>query len=220
MKVGTDGVLLGAWTALNQAEQILDIGTGTGVIALMMAQRQPKALITGIEIDKDSADQAKFNVEQSPWSDRIKIVHSSLQEYVSITNQKFDLIVSNPPFFSGSMQVLNQRKNIARHNILLTHESLAKAAMQLLTDTGQLSVILPVKEGTRWMESLNQYGFHLKRLTEVYPKKEKMVERLLIELSRAPVSNLEKTSLVIQNEGRNDWTPEYIQLLKRFYLKM
>lgn len=215
MKVGTDGVLLGAWSAVSDVKEVLDIGTGTGIIALMLAQRS-KANISAVEIDQVSFNQAKTNFEKSKWADRLSIEMTSIQNFAQTNSTQFDVIVCNPPFFSGGTLSSNQDKNNVRHTVKLSHTDLLKSARSLLSPTGQFSVILPLLEGLRFIEIAATYGMYCTRKTEVKPKADKNVERLLLEF-RKKESKTQQSQLVIQNEGRNDWTEEYISLTKGFH---
>jgi tRNA1Val (adenine37-N6)-methyltransferase len=143
MKVGTDGVLLGAWTKVPQAGSILDIGTGTGVIALMLAQRSADALVTGIEYEMEAAREATENAENSPWSNRLNMLHISFQDFYKTCPAKFDLIISNPPFFINSRKPKEGKLSAAKHNHLLPLDDLALGIANLLSDDGIFSLILP-----------------------------------------------------------------------------
>ena len=146
MKVGTDGVLLGAWAGQDRPGEILDIGTGSGLIALMLAQRFPKARITGIDCDKDAAMQAKENFTGSPWADRLRTVHIGLQGFCRDTvtaAERFDLIVSNPPFYDNTLTNPDSRRCTARHTGGLPHDELLLLSAGLLTDSGVFSLIVP-----------------------------------------------------------------------------
>lgn len=219
MKVGTDGVLLGAWADVEAADSILDIGTGTGLIAIMLAQRNTKAQITGVEIDEAAYQQAKDNMKQSPWAERLSIVCQSIQKFAKLHRGTYDLVVSNPPFFSGGTFSDNQDKNSVRHTIKLPHGDLLVAVRSLLKMNGKFCVILPRIEGLRFKEMAHRYHFFCTKITEAYPKKEKKVERLLLQFEKTE-QPLVTDSLVIQKEKRNDWTQAYIDLTGEFYLKM
>ncbi len=220
MKVGTDGVLLGAWSDATGAANILDIGTGTGLIAIMLAQRASSATIHAVEIDEEACAQAAENINASPWADRLHAFHSSIQDFAKQINQKYDLIVSNPPFFSGGTFSHSQDKNSVRHTIKLPHGDLLMAVRSLLTPHGKFCMILPQMEGLRFREMANNYGIYCTKLVEVVPKLGKPVERLLLqfELVNQPT---EKSQLVIHNsDTANDWTAEYQQLTGDYYLKL
>ena len=220
MKVGTDGVLLGAWATVEGAQSILDIGTGTGMIAIMAAQRtNGLSNIDGIEIDNDAYSQAQENVNNSKWKELITVHHTSIQEF-SITCQKqYDLIISNPPFFLAGTQSGSEKRNTARHATLLTHSDLLRSVNKLLKPDGKFSLILPLEEGQLFNEQAKVSGLFCTRLTKVKPKKEKPYERLLIELSRQNLSIIEN-ELTIQFDKRNNYTPEYYELTREFYTIM
>ncbi len=219
MKVGTDGVLLGAWADVNGASNILDIGTGTGLIALMIAQRSPIALIDAVEIDPDACQQASKNMQASPWSDRVNAIEDAIQNYSKNTTKKYDLIVSNPPFFSGGTFSNSENRNLVRHTVKLPNGDLLAAARSLLTENGKFSVILPTMEGLRFQERAQNYRLYCTKITEVMPKHNLSVERVLLQFEKNP-QPLIKNNLVIQYEERNNYTEDYIDLTGDFYLKM
>ncbi|MDD3490259.1 MAG: methyltransferase [Paludibacter sp.] len=218
MKVGIDGVLLGAWADANNSESILDVGTGSGLIALMLAQRS-EAAITAIDIVADAVIQATENIENSPWKSRIHTVQTTLQHFAGNAETKFDLIVSNPPFFINSLKAPEEKRNTARHTDTLTHEELIDNAIKLLSDNGRLSIILPVEEGTKCIEYANSKGLYCKKLVKVQPRPEKAAHRLLIEFT--PVEcETEISEICIENGGRGSYTEEFSRLLRDFYLKL
>jgi len=221
MKIGTDGVLLGAWAPLvENPTRILDIGTGTGVIAIMLAQRTASAQVIGVEIDEKAAKQAKENMEHSPYKDCLDVHLGPIQDFARDTSDKFDLIVSNPPFFSGGTFSKDQERNDVRHTVKLPNGELLRSAHQLLTLDGIFSVILPFIEGLRFKEMAIQYGFHVHQITQVKPKADKSVERLLMAFGKRAASDIIENELVIQHEDRNDYTDDYIAITKDFYLNM
>jgi len=222
MKIGTDGVLLGAWTnafacrtGRENPKKILDIGTGTGLIALMLAQRFPKAELTGIEIDKSSFDEAVFNTSESPFNNRISIVHSSLQDFNPI--DKFDLIVSNPPFFELTHMAFSSR-NTARQQSELTFEELVFHSERLLAPKGKLSVIIPYEPERRFIELASKYHLFPEKITRIKGNEKAPFKRSLLLFSRNK-SALQTDELTIEI-ARNIYTEEYICLTKDFYLKM
>lgn len=216
MKVGTDGVLLGAWVNTGDAEKILDVGTGTGVIALMMAQRS-NAEITGIEIENNAALEAEANAENSIWGDRIKIYNVSLQEFTKKNKAVFDLIVCNPPFFINSKKSSDPGLSIAKHNDLLSLNDLAGFSEGLLKPDGRLAVILPAKEAGQFIEIAASENLYLYRMTEVKPINYKKTNRLLMEMSRTK-QEPEKSYLIVHNNNGSEFTDEYKALTKEFYL--
>ena len=216
MKVGTDGVLLGAWANAVKSKSILDIGTGTGIIALMLAQRF-SANIVAIEIDKNSYIEAEINIENSPWENRIQILHKSLQEYANNNNTKFDCIVSNPPYFINSLKSDSKSKNLARHTDSLSFYELFHFASKLLSASGCFSLIAPFDKKEFITEiALNEKMFCNRQLI-VKGKADTKAKRILMEFGFHQ-NKLENKTLVIENELRHDYTKEYIELTKDFYL--
>lgn len=219
MKVGTDGVLLGAWANVKGAQRVLDIGAGTGLIAIMLGQRNPEARIHAVEIDSAAYTQAYENMQNAPWADRLEVYHTSIQDFSERATGTYDLIVSNPPFFSGGTFSFNQDRNSVRHTVKLPHGDMLRSVQKLLSPGGKFSVILPFVEGLRFQELATAYHLYCTRLTEVMPKAHKPVERLLMQFELDQKS-LKKDQLLIQHEAHNSWTEAYKQLTRDFYLKM
>ncbi len=215
MKVGTDGVLLGAWTDVSGVRSVLDIGTGTGLIALMLAQRSA-ASVYAIEIDENAAAQAIENIAASPWSGRIRIETVSLQTFVENTIYRFDLIVSNPPYFNKSLKNPDAQRSVARHTDSLSQEDLMSAACALLSDTGRLSVILPVAEGDEFILRAESFQLYCSKKTKVIPRIGAPEKRLLLEFSRIKDVCREDT-LLIEKE-RHSYSDEFNELTKDYYL--
>jgi len=221
MKIGTDGVLLGAWTPLHDAKHILDVGTGTGVIAIMLAQRSlVNVAIDAIEIDQAAYDQAVENINDCKWKDQITVVYSSLQDYNKLQTKKYDLIVSNPPFFLQGSKPLGENRKQARHTDTLSHDDVIRCSKTLLKETGSLSIILPFDEGNNFVVTAEKLGLFCQHYVAVKPKIGKPVERLLLSFSKSRAVEMIKEKLTIQYEQRNDYTPEYIALTKEFYTIM
>lgn len=216
MKVNTDGVLLGAWADVENATSILDIGTGTGVIALMLAQRNPKAQIIGVEIDEAASEEATENVNESIFRDTVKIIHTSIQDFTINANQAFDVIVSNPPFFTGGTFSANENKAQVRHTIKLPHGDLLHSVNALLTNSGSFCVILPYIEGLRFIELAERSQLYANKITEVRHRKDKSIERLLIKFNKIKTATA-KEDLFIMNEDASSYSDKYIQLTKEFY---
>lgn len=217
MKVGTDGVLLGAWSGTTGAANILDIGTGTGLIAIMLAQRATNANIHAVEIDEEAAEQAAVNMKNSPWADRLTCFQTSIQDFAKQTRQRYGLIVSNPPFFSGGTFSSSQDKASVRHTVKLPHGDLLAAIRSLLAPKGRFCMILPQMEGLRFREMASNYGIFCSKMVEVMPKANKPVERLLLqfELAQKP---MEQSSLIInEGDGANDYTEGYLNLTGDYY---
>lgn len=207
MKVGTDGVLLGAWTDLAEAGRVLDVGTGTGLVALMMAQRSPDALFTAIEIDLPAVEEARFNVEMSPWRDRIEVVAADFLDYAP--EDSFDLIVSNPPFFATEVKSPCRERALARHGDSLTVGALIRHSATMLAPAGRLCFISPADRIDDVMMEAALAGLNLSRQVLVYTKPTAVKPvRVLWELSKAP-SVLQSSELRLNTQLYRDLVDEY-----------
>ncbi|NDW18503.1 methyltransferase domain-containing protein [Dysgonomonas sp. 216] len=218
MKVGTDGVLLGSWVNMHDTDKILDVGTGSGLVALMLAQRNRLALIDAIEIDSEAAQQALDNFEASSFSNITSCINTPYQTFAKVTTNKYNLIVSNPPFFSRSLKSPNEKRSTARHTDSLFIEDFICLSQKLLTDNGRISFIFPYSELEYLEEIAKKNTLSVSRLTKVYPTPSGEAKRILIELS---VNNCERhtDSLIIETE-RHVYSPAFADLVKDFYLKM
>jgi tRNA1Val (adenine37-N6)-methyltransferase len=217
MKVGTDAVLLGAWVDVSKAKKILDVGTGCGIIALMLAQRTERDVwIEGIEIEEQDAIQAAENSSLSPWKNRIKVTHQSLQEFKD--GESFDLIVSNPPYFVNSQLPPSTDRANARHTQTLSYQELIDHSIRLLNKDGRLAVVLPYAEGKNFLNLASLSGLICIRQLAFYSREGKHQERWLFEfsLNHAPLKN---EKLVLHGAGES-WSPDYQSLTKAFYLKL
>jgi tRNA1Val (adenine37-N6)-methyltransferase len=215
-KVGTDGVLLGACADITGAENILDIGTGTGMISLMIAQRS-EALINAIEPDYDSYQQALNNATASKWKDRIRVVNTSLQNF-NPEDIKFDLIVTNPPFFVDSLRNPNPGKASARHNVTLNNYELLEGVSRLLSQSGRFQLIMPYAEGNVFIAEATGFGLFCNNILKIKPLPTSEVRRLIMTFSRNKQKATE-SFLTIEHGRRHDFTEEYKNLTKDFYLK-
>lgn len=218
MKVGIDGVLLGAWADVHNADTILDIGTGTGLIALMLAQRT-SARIDAIDIDADAVIQANENIQKSTWASRIQVSEVELQRYVLKTENRYDLIVSNPPYFVNSTKAPVENRNTARHTDTLTHKELLDNALTLLKPTGRICIILPVNEGLMSVEYAATIGLHCTKQVVVFPKPGALPKRLLLEFSPQFIACV-NSEIVIESDVRHEYSPEFTALAKDYYLKL
>ncbi|UZH56344.1 methyltransferase [Salinimicrobium tongyeongense] len=226
MKIGTDGVLLGAWASLaHQPFSILDIGTGTGVIALMLAQRCNAELIDALEIDEDAYEQAVDNFENSHWGDRLFCYHAAFDEFVAEMQEegmeeeeKYDLIISNPPFYSADYSSGDAKRDQARFAEALPFDELLEGVSLLLSKRGIFSVIIPYTEEEKFRYLAADYGLFPQRITHVKGTPESELKRSLLELSFLE-GKPEVDELIIET-ARHQYTPEYIELVKEFYLKM
>lgn len=216
MKVGTDGVLLGAWASAENMMRILDVGTGTGLIALMLAQRNPQAQITAVEIDEDAVIQAKANATCSPWGDRIEVVCNDFRLFQ--TESKYNLIVSNPPYFVDALNCPDKQRNLARHTCELNYEILFQRSAQLLCEQGRICIIIPAEAERLVIDTAWKYKLYPSRRLRVFTKPGKPYRRVLISFGIQEKECIEET-LCIEVE-HNQFTPEYIALTKEFYLKM
>jgi tRNA1Val (adenine37-N6)-methyltransferase len=217
MKVGTDGTLLGAWASVEHPTHILDIGTGTGLIAIMLGQRYTEAHIEAVEIDETACAQATINMQAAPWADRLQAHSVSIQNFAKTTDKKYDLIVSNPPFFTGGTFSDRQARNEVRHTVKLPHGDLLIAVRNLLAPTGTFALILPLIEGMRFEELANSYKLYCTRKTEVLPRSGNAVNRLLMQFEREEKPT-ETDQLVLYTEQQNERTAAYAALTEGFYL--
>ncbi len=221
MKVGTDGVLLGAWCDLpsDLDAKILDIGTGTGLIAIMAAQRSPLAMVDAIEIDEMAFEQAVENSQKSPFSSQINIYHCSLQNYLPEESCLYAAIVCNPPYFINSLKNPDSSRSTARHTDSLSFNDLITHSFRLLKEEGILSVILPTAEGNQFIELAKNSGFIVTRTTNIHPTVGAETKRLLIELQKNNEPILIEESHLTIEISRHQYTEEYISLTRDFYLK-
>lgn len=220
MKIGTDGVLLGAWTPIeNNPFSILDIGTGTGIIALMLAQRSNAEQIDALEIDEEAYEQSVDNFENSPWSDRLFCFHAGLDEFVEEPEDEYDLIVSNPPFYTDDFKSATEQRDLARFADAMPFEDLIEAADLLLSENGVFAVIIPFKEEENFLALAKDYELYPLKITHVKGTPTTEIKRSLLAFSRNENVNFTIDELIIET-SRHQYTPEYIELTKDFYLKM
>lgn len=217
MKIGTDGVLLGAWCTVEQAYNALDIGMGCGLIAIMLAQRC-NAKIVGVELDKASFEQARINMQNTIWKNRLTPVFDSVQNYQLRYNVLFDLIVSNPPYFSSGTISENDQKNKVRHTFSLTHGDLLAAVLKLLSKTGKFSLILPFTEGNQFIKLAESRQLFLTKILQVKSRPESKIERLLMQFERLPQHPIKEETLLIYKQEGKEYSIEYIELTRQFYL--
>ena len=219
MKIGTDSVLIGSWTSLrNIPESILDIGSGTGVIALMIAQRSGAELIDAVEIDDNAYEQCVENFENSPWSDRLFCYHAPLREYCQDFDDNYDLIISNPPFYDDNFKSENSQRDLARFQDAMPFELLIACVSKLLSESGVFSVIIPAKEGKNIIDLASRSNLFPNRILHVKGNPSSKIVRSLIEFSFCN-SKTKNEELTIET-SRHQYTQEYINLTKDFYLKM
>jgi tRNA1Val (adenine37-N6)-methyltransferase len=217
MKVGTDGVILGAWTSVSNALRILDVGTGTGLIALMLAQRC-NASIDAVEIDVEAFEEAKYNFDHSPWRERLGIIHSDFNSFSKDGVQLYDLIVCNPPFFIDSLKTSDPQLAIARHNGSMTFNQLIDGSLNLLKDNGRFAVIIPSESFDEFRESARLRGFYLHLHCNVISKPRRTVSRVLLEFSLLP-GHTSESEILIQNED-GQFTDQFKELTRAYYLNI
>ena len=220
MKIGTDGVLLGAWSPIPEnCLSVLDIGTGTGIIALMLAQRSSAEQIDAIEIDENAYEQASENFENSPWSDRLFCFHAGLDELIEEPEDEYDLIISNPPFYTENYKTQDAQRDTARFEDAMPFELLIEAADLLLSENGIFSVIIPFKEEAQFIALANEFELFPLKITRVKGTPTSEIKRTLLAFSRNKIDDFPVDELIIETE-RHVYTEEYIALTKDFYLKM
>jgi tRNA1Val (adenine37-N6)-methyltransferase len=215
-KVGTDGVLLGASADIDGIRTILDVGTGTGLIAIMLAQRCNAAIIA-IEPDDDSFIQSCENVNSCKWHNRIKVEHTRFQDF-NPEQVQFDLILINPPYFNNSIKNPDPRKSAARHNDYMTSDDILSSTSRLLKEDGRLQLIMPYVEGNIFIAEANKYGFYCNRILKIKPTHTSEIRRLILTFNRFQEKTME-SFLTIEHGKRREFTEEYINLTKDFYLK-
>ncbi len=220
MKVGTDGVLLGSWTPIsNNPFSVLDIGAGTGLIALMLAQRSHAEQIDALEIDDNAFEQCVENFENSPWSDRLYCYHAGLDEFIDEPEDEYDLIVSNPPFYREDYKTENESRDLARFQDALPFEDLIEAASVLLSENGIFSVIIPFKEEAKFIALAKECNLFPFKITRVKGSPNSETKRSLLAFSFAQNETVNTDELIIET-ARHQYTEDYIALTKDFYLKM
>ena len=219
MKIGTDSVLLGAWTRLDsQPNSILDIGAGTGVLALMLAQRSGAELIDAIEIDDAAYEQCVGNFEASDWGDRLFCYHASLDEFTEEIEDQYDLIISNPPFYTDTFKTENEERNKARFEDAMPFTELLKSVSKLLSPTGQFNLVIPFSEENSFIELAAKEGLYPSHILQVRGQESSPVKRSLICFTFEKQTI--KTQELIIEIARHQYTKEYTNLTKDFYLKL
>ncbi len=217
MKVGTDAVLLGAWTNVQNAKNILEIGTGSGVISIMLAQRS-EVKIEAIDIDKNSVDQASDNFKNSPWDKHLSAKHFSLKEFMIENKNRYDLIISNPPFFIDSLKSPNKNKTRSKHTDELSYSDLIRGLIHFLSPQGRACIILPYNESKSFINLARIEKLYLNKQLLIKPKKDKVANRVLMEFSFKKVS-LNETKIYLR-EIDNSFSDEYKNLSKDYYLNL
>lgn len=224
MKVGTDGVLLGAWAEVGEGRDseicsVLEIGAGTGVVSLIVAQRNGKAIIDSVEIDEASAIECRDNYNASQWGDRFMIYNESIQNFVIRSDKKYDFILSNPPYFNNSLKNQNSAKSIARHTDSLTYEQLANSVDALLKPDGVFSAIFPYAESSLFVAIASSHNLYCSKRLDVRGAPNKSVKRVLLQFERQRGTEVEIDEMDIELGQRHIYSEKYIELTKSYYLK-
>jgi tRNA1Val (adenine37-N6)-methyltransferase len=219
MKIGTDSVLLGAWAPIKHNPfSILDIGAGTGILSLMLAQRSHAQIIEALEIDDNAFEQCVDNFEQSQWNDRLFCYHASLQEFADEIEDTYELIICNPPFYSEDYKTGNLERDLARFQDAMPFEHLLESVAKLLSKNGLFSVIVPYSEETKFTTIANQFELYCEKITRIKGTATSKIKRSLLTLSFT-TQEVIATELIIET-SRHNYTDDYVNLTKDFYLKM
>ena len=217
MKVGTDGVLLGAWCDVDGAQTVMDVGTGSGLIAIMIAQRNHNCVVDAVEIDRPSFLQASENAAGCRWSKRINMHHISFNDFHKKHSNSYDLIVSNPPWFQNSLTNPDPVRSRARHSHSLSMEDLIAGVKKLLAPSGRYCMIMPVTEAEIFIEKSTAGGLHCRTITSVHPNPGKPAKRYLLEFKKEP-GQIQRASLILELEKRHEYSDQFKNLTGDFYL--
>lgn len=219
MKIGTDGVLLGAWCPINNHPiSVLDIGAGTGILSLMLAQRSNAEQIDAIEIDENAYEQCVENFEASPWGDRLFCFHAGLDEFMEEPEDEYDIIISNPPFYTDDYKSEDEQRDLARFADAMPFEELVEAAHLLLSENGIFAVIIPFKEEEKFIALAKEWDLFPFKITRVKGTPTTDIKRSLLAFSRMEKETV-SDELIIET-ARHQYTENYIALTRDFYLKM
>ena len=214
MKIGTDGILLGAWADLSDKKKGIDIGSGTGIISIMLCQRNEILEIDSIEVSEKAVLDAKKNIKNCKWNERINLIHKDLKLFS--TENKYDLIISNPPYFQKSLKPKDLDRLKARHEVSLNYKDVLNFSEKHLLKNGTINLILPIDQKQEVIEYAEKFGLYVSKECIVFPKPNKNPHRLLIELSKTK-KTFESQSLTIENDGRHNYTDNYKKLTREFY---
>jgi tRNA1Val (adenine37-N6)-methyltransferase len=216
MKVGTDSIVLGAWVRVGTEKNILDVGCGCGILSLLMAQRT-NASIDAVELDKDSADEAGFNFKASQWRDRFQVFNMNFADFPAIATSKYDLIISNPPFFTSPFKTAEPRRKLARHTDTLDFETLIKTSVKLLLNSGRLAVVLPFAESRQFIDIAERHSLTLQKALHIISVRGREANRINMEFGLTKPDNFNIEKFVIR-EIDGSFTKEYHNMLKEYYL--
>jgi tRNA1Val (adenine37-N6)-methyltransferase len=217
MKVGTDGVLLGTWADCQLAERILDIGTGTGLVALMLAQRS-QATIDAVELDESACSDTRLNFSSCPWNHRMKLYHTSIQNFSKDKKPTYHLIVCNPPYFINSLKTPEKSRNLARHNDELPVDELFSCVAKLLLPGGDFSIIIPTNQLLEYELQANKVNLRMYHKTSIKPTPDAQPKRILVSFKFIPIDKCVEDDLIVEKYGRHQYSEEFIKLTRDFYL--
>ncbi len=218
-RVTTEACLFGALIETENHHNILDIGTGTGLLTLMLAQKTPDAQLYGVEIDPNSANLASINFENSPWKERLVVVNQDIATYSQEHLEQYDLVISNPPFYANSLKSNKEDRNRAMHNASLSHEQLSNSIDQLLTENGKAWVLLPPQEAINFKGWLNSKNLFVLQTLKIFNFKDKPIFREIVVLSKKqPLEVLIKEIIIYKNQ--KEYSEEFIQLLRPYYASL
>jgi len=218
MKIGTDAVLLGAWVPCSSETRILDIGTGSGILALMMAQRNTNSLIDAVEIDSEASIQAELNVHLSPWPGQVHIFNTTIQDFSFANKYNYSLIICNPPFFTDSLKAPDKARNTARHNDTLPVNDLLQCTSNLLTENGKAAFIIPADAYENWKFEAAKQNLYPTHTTWVKSSESHAPHRVMLAFSRSKAVEIIDNEISIYS-SKNIYSPEYMELTRDFYLK-
>ena len=217
MKVGTDAILLGVWTDVQGVDKALDVGTGSGILSLFLTARSDLR-VDAVELDQDSFEEARDNFDASPFSDRLTPIHADFNGFVKQSSKKYDLIISNPPFFINDRKPEKAQKRQARHTDTLTYEQLIDGACELLNPNGRISVVLPYREGQQFIRLAAERGLFVQRQMLIFPMPCKEPNRMNLQLSFYPNPVQQEKFIIRTEEG--SFTRQYVSMLDDYYVSI
>jgi tRNA1Val (adenine37-N6)-methyltransferase len=218
MKVGTDAMILGVWANVEKVSYALDIGTGCGIISLLIASRS-NAKITAIDIDNESINEANENFQNSPYSDRLQAVLADLNNFSINSNTKFDLIVSNPPFFVNDLRSMDEKRKMARHSDNLSYSQLCEGVNHLISSNGKFCIVLPYEESRQFVEIAKKNALFQSKQFVIFPREGMLPNRINFEFSKNQGEKIITEKFTIRNLN-DTFTSQYIDLLKDYYLNL
>jgi tRNA1Val (adenine37-N6)-methyltransferase len=218
MKIGTDSVLLGAWVPCGNEVRIIDIGTGSGILALMMAQRNQNATIDAVELDFDAANAAQLNINVSPWPGQVHVYNTAIQQFAEGISEAYSLLICNPPFFNNSLKTPHDKRNFARHNDSLPAKELIEIASRLITRNGKAALIIPAGNYNNWLDEASRSGLFLTHCTWVKSYPDREPHRVMVAFAKSEPAHVIENELSIY-DSQKVYSQSYRELTKEFYLK-